>query len=161
MYIRMVPNYLPMSYSVWTNNLCQPCHDPTRGGAQSQVATMQRGTPAVGQAATEWGSIIGTGSAGAGYNRLNVSSVLIGLLATNRHAPLLDELDDAPPIEPILHRVMTDEELRASDPLLHELTAADRKLISVYGDTLHRNDGSHLHGGIDPAEDRKMQRLHH
>ena len=56
---------------------------------------------------------------------------------------------------------MNDDELRASDPLLHELTAADRKLISVYGDTLHRNDGSHLHGGIDPVEDRKMQQLHH
>ena len=122
---------------------------------------MQGGASAVGQAATERGGIIDTGNAGAGYNRLNASSVLHGLLAANGHAPLSDEPDDAPPIEPILHRVMNDEELRVSDPLLHELTAADRKLISVYGDTLHRNDGSHLHGGIDPAEDSKMQRLHH
>ena len=122
---------------------------------------MQGGTSAVGQAATERGGIIGTGNAGAGYNRLNAISVLRGLRAANGHAPPSDEPGDAPPIEPILHRVMNDDKLRASDPLLHELTAADRKLISVYGDTLHRNDGSHLHGGIDPVEDRKMQQLHH
>jgi hypothetical protein len=34
--------------------------------------------------------------------------------------------------------------------MVQQLTAADRKLISLYGDTIHQNDGCHLHGGIDP-----------
>ena len=105
---------------------------------------MQGGASAVGQVTTERGSIIGTGNAGAGCNRLNISSVLRRFLATNNHDPLSDEQDKSPPIEPILHRVMTDKELTASDLLLHELTVADQKLISVDDNTLHRNDGSHL-----------------
>lgn len=28
----------------------------------------------------------------------------------------------------------------------------DRRLISVYGDTVHRNDGRHLHGGVEGDE---------
>ena len=31
-------------------------------------------------------------------------------------------------------------------------------LLSVYGDTIHLNDGSHLHGGIEAATDLKWQR---
>ena len=116
---------------------------------------MQGGASAVGPVATERGGIIGTGNEGAGYNRLNASSVMHRLLAANGHIPLLNEPDEAPPIEPILHGVMIDEELRRSDPFLHELTMAYRKLISVYGDTLHRNDGSHIHGGIDSSRDKK------
>ena len=77
------------------------------------------------------------------------------------HAPLLEEQDEARPIEPILYCVMTDGELGAIDPHLHVFTTADRKMISVYGGTVHANDGSHLYGGIDPAEDNKMQRLRH
>eukprot|EP00957_Ditylum_brightwellii_P134106 10224214-Ditylum_brightwellii.AAC.1 len=38
-----------------------------------------------------------------------------------------------------------------ADLLGFELTAADWKLMAVYGDTIHRNDGTHLDGGI--AED--------
>ena len=37
---------------------------------------------------------------------------------------------------------------------------ADRRLCSVYGDTIHQNDGAHLDGGIGVAEDAKWQRLH-
>jgi hypothetical protein len=40
------------------------------------------------------------------------------------------------------------------------LTDADRRLCSVYGDTIHQNDGTHLDGGIGIAEDAKWQRLH-
>ena len=56
---------------------------------------------------------------------------------------------------------LSEEQLRAQDPHLQPFTDADRKLHSVYGDTIHQNDGSHLWGGIDggQAEDRKMQRL--
>ena len=35
-------------------------------------------------------------------------------------------------------------------------TESDRKLVEVYGDTTHRNDGRHLHGGV--AEDIVWQR---
>jgi hypothetical protein len=39
----------------------------------------------------------------------------------------------------------------------HVQSEADRRLIAVYGDTLHANDGTHLDGGI--AEDKLWQRL--
>jgi hypothetical protein len=35
------------------------------------------------------------------------------------------------------------------------LTEADKKLMEVYGDTVHLNDGRHLHGGIDAATDEQ------
>jgi len=57
-------------------------------------------------------------------------------------------------------RHCTDAELRAEDPQLQRLTDADRRLCSVYGDTIHQNDGTHLDGGIGVAEDAKWQRLH-
>jgi hypothetical protein len=53
-----------------------------------------------------------------------------------------------------------DAELRAEEPQLQRLTDADRRLCSVYGDTIHQNDGTHLDGGIGVAEDAKWQRLH-
>ena len=33
------------------------------------------------------------------------------------------------------------------------MSEADRRLIDVYGDTIHDNTGRHLHGGIDAAMD--------
>ena len=54
----------------------------------------------------------------------------------------------------------TADELHRDDPLLQDTTPADQKLISIYGDTIHQNDGRHLDGGIGFAEDRKWQRLH-
>ena len=77
---------------------------------------MQGSASAVAQDAIEQGSLIVTGNTGAGSNRINASSVLHGLLATNGHTPLSDEPDEDPPIEPILYRVMIDDELRRSDP---------------------------------------------
>ena len=41
-----------------------------------------------------------------------------------------------------------------------ELTAADRLLSKVYGDSVHRNDGRHLHGGIPAADDEAMRWLY-
>ncbi|KAL3795565.1 hypothetical protein ACHAWO_009861 [Cyclotella atomus] len=35
-----------------------------------------------------------------------------------------------------------------ADPRLQELSIADWKLLGVYGDTIHQNDGIHLDGGI-------------
>jgi hypothetical protein len=58
---------------------------------------------------------------------------------------------NAPPI-PLpcsIPKELSEEEIMAEDPLVQQLTAADRKLISLYGDTIHQNDGCHLHGGID------------
>jgi hypothetical protein len=54
----------------------------------------------------------------------------------------------------------TDAELRAEDPRLQRLTDTDHRLCSVFGDTIHQNDGTHLDGGIGVAEDAKWQRLH-
>jgi len=55
---------------------------------------------------------------------------------------------------------LTAEEIMHNDPNLQGITPADRKLIEVYGDTIHQNDGRHLDGGIGIQEDRKWQRLH-
>ena len=57
-------------------------------------------------------------------------------------------------------RHCTDAELRAEDPRLQRLTDANRRLCSVYGNTIHQNDGTHLDDGIGFAEDAKWQRLH-
>ncbi len=46
-----------------------------------------------------------------------------------------------------------------ADDLAAEVThEADRRLIVVYGDTVHRNDGRHLHGGVNG--DEKMCKLY-
>jgi hypothetical protein len=37
----------------------------------------------------------------------------------------------------------------SEDAKVQQLTAADNRLISVYGDTIRQNDGLHLHGGVD------------
>ena len=58
-------------------------------------------------------------------------------------------------------RTFTEEQLRDADPRLQRLTAADRRLLGVFGDTIHLNDGTHLNGGIGVAEDAKWQRLYH
>ncbi len=42
----------------------------------------------------------------------------------------------------------TEEELRDTDPRLQQLTAADRRLLGIFGDTIHLNNGTHLDGGI-------------
>ena len=55
---------------------------------------------------------------------------------------------------------LTAEEIMHNDPNLQGITPADRKLIEVYGDTIHQNDSRHLDGGIGIHEDRKWQRLH-
>ena len=43
---------------------------------------------------------------------------------------------------------------------MQDITPADKKLIKVYGDSIHQNDGRHLDGGIGGTEDRKWQRLY-
>ena len=53
--------------------------------------------------------------------------------------------------------ICTVQELRAEDPRLQRLTAADDR---VYGDTIYLNDGTHLHGDSEGAEDIKWQCLH-
>ena len=59
-----------------------------------------------------------------------------------------------------LPRQCTEAELRAEDPQLQRLTDADRWLYSVFGDTIHQNDGTHLDDGIGVADNTKWQRLH-
>ncbi len=42
------------------------------------------------------------------------------------------------------------------DSKLQQLTPADERLMDVYGDTIHLNDGTHLDGGV--ANDKIWQR---
>ena len=46
-------------------------------------------------------------------------------------------------------RILTSDEIMSEDAKVQQLTAADNRLISVYGDTIRQNDGLHLHGGVD------------
>ena len=57
-------------------------------------------------------------------------------------------------------RTFTEEELHRADPCLHWLTAADRQLLGIFGNTIHLNDGTHLNGGIGVNKDTKWQRLY-
>ena len=61
---------------------------------------------------------------------------------------------------PVTHCVWTEEELWEANRLLQPLTAADWKLQSVFGETIHQNDGTHHDGSIDHAEDQRMQCLY-
>jgi hypothetical protein len=54
----------------------------------------------------------------------------------------------------------TEAELLAEDPQLQRLTDANCRLCSVYGNTIHQNDGTHLDGGIGVTKDAKWQRLY-
>ncbi len=54
----------------------------------------------------------------------------------------------------------TEEELHEADPQLQRLTAADQRLLGIFGNTIHLNNGTHLNGGIGAAEDAKWQRLY-
>ena len=47
---------------------------------------------------------------------------------------------------------------RETDLAAQVLYEADRRLMTVYGDTIHRNDGRHLDGGVE--DDEAMQRLY-
>jgi hypothetical protein len=57
-------------------------------------------------------------------------------------------------------RNFTEEELHKADPQLQRLTAADRRLLGIFADTIRLNNGTHLDGGIGAAEDAKWQRLY-
>ena len=57
-------------------------------------------------------------------------------------------------------RTFTEEELHEADPQLQRLTAVDRWLLGIFGNTIHLNDGTHLDGDIGAAEDAKWQRLY-
>jgi hypothetical protein len=59
-----------------------------------------------------------------------------------------------------LPSTFTEAELHEADPQLQRLTAADRRLLRIFGNTIHLNDRTHLDGGISAAEDAKWQRLH-
>ena len=70
---------------------------------------------------TEQGGTIGNGIEGRRTQLLQPSDVMQQLLADNGHAPLPGQ-EDAPPPEPVLHRIWTEHELREIDPQLHQFT---------------------------------------
>jgi hypothetical protein len=84
--------------------------------------------------------------------------------ATARVAPE----GDTPPAGSLVQSVhghslpstFTEAELREADPQLQRLTTADWRLLGIFGDTIHLNNGTHLDGGIGAAEDAKWQRLY-
>jgi hypothetical protein len=53
----------------------------------------------------------------------------------------------------------TEKELHEEDPQLQRLTAVDWRLLGIFGNTIHLNDGTHLDSGIGAIEDAKWQRL--
>jgi hypothetical protein len=48
-------------------------------------------------------------------------------------------------------------QLRAIDPKLQQFTDADRRILGLYGDSCHQNDGTHMDGGIGHGADLKWQ----
>ena len=45
------------------------------------------------------------------------------------------------------------EDIREDDPNIHAYSECDQLLFEVYGDTIHRNTGDHMPGGIDIVQD--------
>ena len=54
----------------------------------------------------------------------------------------------------------TEELLWVIDPELQAFTAADRKLMGAFGDTIHQNAGTQIHGACGRAVDRRWQHIH-
>ncbi len=50
--------------------------------------------------------------------------------------------------------------LHEADPQLQRLTAVDWRLLGIFSDTIHLNNGTHLDGEIGATEDAKWQRLY-
>jgi hypothetical protein len=59
-----------------------------------------------------------------------------------------------------LPRAFTEENPHKADPPLQRLTTADRRLLRIFGNTIHLNDGNHLNGGVGAIEDAKWQWLY-
>jgi hypothetical protein len=57
-------------------------------------------------------------------------------------------------------RTFTEEELHGADPRLQQLTTTDWRLLGIFDNTIHFNDGTHLDGGIGAAKDAKWQQLY-
>ena len=49
-------------------------------------------------------------------------------------------------------------DVREADPQIHAYSACDDKLFEVYGDTIHRNTGDHMPGGVDAVVDAFWRR---
>ena len=63
--------------------------------------------------------------------------------------------EGGPPIPaPASPTQWTEAQLRQQDSKPQSFTAADWRLMSIYHDTVHHNDGSHLHGPISEGEDQ-------
>jgi hypothetical protein len=56
---------------------------------------------------------------------------------------------------PFMPHTFTVEELHEAYLQLQRLTARDQRLLGIFGNTIHLNDGTHLGGGIGAAEDAK------
>jgi hypothetical protein len=63
------------------------------------------------------------------------------------------EEEDDVPWDPLVLERDPDSNQDLLGQVEHE---ADRRLIDVYGDTVHQNDGRHLHGGVEGDETMQM-----
>jgi hypothetical protein len=53
-----------------------------------------------------------------------------------------------------------EEDLQEADPQLQQLTTAYQRLLGIFGDTVHLNNGNHLDGGIGATKDAKWHQLY-
>ena len=54
--------------------------------------------------------------------------------------------EDATIYNPANPSILTESQLRETDPQLQPFTAANVRLHSIFDDTCHQNDGTHMHG---------------
>ncbi len=107
--------------------------------------------------AADTGGVVG-GAVGAPVALCDGTPAPAGAAAVGDDAPADDDVQGAHGHS--TPRTFTEEELRDADPRLQRLMAADQRLLGIFDDTIHLNDGTHLDGGIGINEDARWQRLH-
>ena len=144
---------------------------PERGGEESRNSTPARdrsdpsrahqepaaaAAPGETTAPTRGGSRQADGAAAAGRRAPEGTGEGGGTQESEEDDEDEKEADEPPP--PPVPTMYSEADLRAQDPKLQQLEAADRKLMACYGDTIHLNDGSHLTGSVSAAIDGAWQR---
>ena len=114
-------------------------------------------TNAAGGTAAGTVGVVG-GAAGATVAPNNITPAAAGAAAVGGEPPTDGDLQGAR--GHFTPRTFMEDELLGADPCLQQLTGADRRLLGIFGDIVHLNNGTHLDGGIGVDEDKKWQRLH-
>ena len=141
---------------LWTKGVAQRAHTPLPSRAVDE--TTQTETAAF--AARVGTSVCTDGCAGGTCGKMHVRTFVPTAILVATAPAVANPYLNATTGTAFEPRHCTDTELRAEDPQLQRLTDADCQLCSVYGNTIHQNDGIQLDGRIGVAEDTKWQRLH-